>query len=136
MIPRWVARYVGIPYVYGGLKLEGADCWGVHCIVYREQYGILLPTFAQELEQSDEDREDIEGLVRGESANWIPIDEPREGDAILSRFRGQLIHVSIVLDAVSMLSTFPRANSHIVNYRGNAWRTKIEGFYRHPALMS
>ena len=39
----WWNKYVGIPYAPGMSSRDGCDCWGLVRLVYREEFGTLLP---------------------------------------------------------------------------------------------
>ena len=41
----WHVPYLGLRYLLGGRTRAGLDCWGLVCLVYREQRGIELPVF-------------------------------------------------------------------------------------------
>jgi len=43
--PEWLNDYVGLPYKLNGRDRLGLDCWGLLCLVWREQRGIELPDF-------------------------------------------------------------------------------------------
>lgn len=38
----WLNQYVGIPYEVGG-RGPALDCWGLCCLVYQNELGIVLP---------------------------------------------------------------------------------------------
>ncbi len=39
----WVTKYLDICYKPGGSSASGLDCWGLVCLIYRQERGIDLP---------------------------------------------------------------------------------------------
>lgn len=58
----WVNDYVGIPYAVGGRDRNGLDCWGLLCVVFREQRGVELPDWHAE---RDAMRSTVRAISRG-----------------------------------------------------------------------
>ena len=39
----WLNKYIGVPYVPGGRDMDGADCYGLVKMIYRDGLGLDLP---------------------------------------------------------------------------------------------
>lgn len=85
----WAEKYIGEPWVAGV-----NDCWIFLRLVYREQYGLLLPPVADvsALSALACARAFTQHELRGE---WQPVDHPRDGDAALIGKSSRPSHVGI-----------------------------------------
>jgi cell wall-associated NlpC family hydrolase len=74
---RWLNSYIGIPYVFGGRDMKGADCYGLCRLVYQAQYGIQLPDWSID----QDDLSTLDNLITGAltSGDWRDLDEPVDG---------------------------------------------------------
>jgi cell wall-associated NlpC family hydrolase len=43
--PLWVERYIGIPFTESGYGKSGCHCWGLVCLVFKQEIGIELPRY-------------------------------------------------------------------------------------------
>lgn len=85
----WALKYLGEPWS------QEMDCWGWFRKVQREQYAIYVPPI------------DIDSLslrqvlitfdTHPERANWLLVDAPAEGDAVLMGRSANPLHVGIWL---------------------------------------
>lgn len=132
-ITHWSNRFIGIPYQALGRDCCGADCWGLACIIYREELGISLPDYLGAYGSVDEHAE-ISALIAGEQASplWLPV----TGDAIafdVAVFRrGRLsTHVGIVIRHGVMIHMQDEDCAKIADYRTGAWGQRLQGHYRH-----
>ena len=88
----WAAQYIGIPWVAGE-----SDCWHFARRVWREQFGLDVPTI------------DVDATSRllsarafgghAETARWQSVDSPVEGDAVLMGKSRRPSHVGIWVEA-------------------------------------
>ena len=91
-------RYIGIPFLEHGVSEDGCDCYGLVCLIYRREYGIVLPHF----EYADSyDKQSIDGhissTVDGNSV-WLQTEKPEHGDGVVFR-RGRFNrHVGIWIE--------------------------------------
>lgn len=125
--------YIGIPYAARGRTREaGLDCWGLVCLVYREQFGIELPQGEPGYDPSDD--AEVAGLFAGPARDdWAPVDAPQPGDVVLLRILGYERHVGVVCEAGAMLHA-PEGRAVVIErLDGGAWRHRVAGFWRHQA---
>ena len=45
MIAGWTNTYIEIPFMAHGRDKNGLDCWGLIWLTYKEQRGIILPSY-------------------------------------------------------------------------------------------
>lgn len=136
MIPRWAAKYVGIPFLDRGRMREGLDCWGLLALVYRERFGIEIPPFDDRYRNSLDLRE-IARLIGHEregpaGAQWrrVAAKEARAGDGILLLRAGRACHVGIWIAPGLMLHCEDRTDTVIERFDGPQWGRCLEGIYR------
>jgi len=131
-LPSWAAEYVGIPYKPHGRDRLGCDCWGLLCMIWREQLGGNLP----EYEGVDWYRGQKPSVIGSDAIEYaskfrqVPIEEARLGDGILMRMRGHPFHVGLVLTPGWMIHTHEEADSVIEPYRTMTWEKRISAIYR------
>lgn len=132
----WTDTYVGLPYQEHGRTRDGADCWGLACVVYSEQLGITLPDYLGY--SSVEERAEIAALVKGATASplWEPATNPAVFDIALFR-RGRLTsHVGIVIRPGLMLHMAEADCALIEDYTRGHWASRLVGHYRHVEMAS
>ncbi len=73
---QWTDSFIGLPHLDLGRDREGCDCWGLACIVYREELSISLPDYLGYA--TTEERGEIAALVEGATASplWLPVSGP------------------------------------------------------------
>jgi len=100
----WSSRYRLIDFVSGGRDWTGCDCWGLVCLVYKNELGVELPSYG------DVSAYDIRAKVlrvKSESPMWKDVDKPKEYDVVLmtehgSRYPG---HCGVMLDGIHVMHT-------------------------------
>ena len=122
--PEWTSKYIGLPF-------EKYNCWQLLCKIYREQFGIALPTYDDEYLNAL-DRGNIKMLYEREvPISWTKCKTPQIGDAVLMRLRGQPWHVGVVVSRDSMIHTERGLEAVIERFTGPNWKNNIIGFYRY-----
>lgn len=128
--------FVGIPYADLGRSREGADCYGLLRLVYAEDLGVTLPSFAGSYETCAEHAEIAALMAEAASAGpWRPVAEIAPYDALLFRVGRFDCHVAIAVDARRMLHAHARSRSVIVRRSDTLWRDRFAGAYRHEAML-
>ena len=123
-IPKWVSNYIG-------LSFETYNCWQLVCLVYREQFGIMLPDLSGEYE-GPLDKENIKALYERElPATWRKVEQPQAGDCAVCKIQGQPWHVGVVVGPGVMLHTEKHLDCVIERYAAPIWANRIMGFYRY-----
>lgn len=118
------ARYVGLPW-------QPRGCWELLRLVYLEQLGITLPTYADDY--ACRDHHQVGQLIMAESRAWQPVaaGSERAGDAVLFQVAGEPSHVGVVATRQRFLHMLKGQAAVIESYRGLAWARRLVGFYRH-----
>lgn len=102
----WSADYVGLPYLDRGRSWDGADCWGLVRIVYSDQLGILLPSYAGDYASAEEAGEVAAAVSRAfaPSPSWEAVtDAGLAFDVLVFRAGRQGLHVGVRVDRSRML---------------------------------
>lgn len=136
-IPNWVNSYVGIPFVDFGRDVAGTDCWGLVCLVYKNIYGISLPSYLSSY-SSALDRPSVQSHIQDttQEDDWdeILLGWEREGDLIITRHLGLPCHVALVVSKGWMLHAYPQRETVLESYERPAWNRAIHGIFRHKSL--
>lgn len=151
----WTERYSDVPFLENGRTLSGADCWGLACLIWRQELEIDMPLFhGKRLPErgpqepagqyrwrcrayfADEIRRYIGELFTPlcetvDEAIALPV---RPGDGVLMRFGSEPSHVAVVCRAarhqVEAIHVYRGINSTVVKLGTRVWRNAVLGFYR------
>lgn len=124
----WVGEWVGIPYAPLGRGPEGYDCLGLYLAIYKARHGISLPDPRCTMLQAARDKTADQMRDR---FSRIDLNDVREGDALLFRTKGHLLHVGYALSKNDMIHTSNAVASSLIEpWRGIKWFSKLEGVYR------
>lgn len=126
------SKYVGLKYADKGRTEKGLDCWGLARHIYKEELGIILPSFTDSYSTS-ETREEIAAIIEFQKMKWeaIPSGKEQPFDIILLRILGIPMHIGVVIEKRKMIHVFKGSNTTIENYTSAQWRHRVLGFYRY-----
>ncbi len=132
MIGTWCNNFINIPFKDCGRTRDGADCWGLARIIYKEKLGIELPELLGYADTNE--RKTIAGLYEIEHQDWqeIPLGEEKEFDIIIFRTMGLPTHVGVAIGDGFMIHSERSIGTCISNYRKELmWKKRIVGAYRY-----
>ena len=100
-------RFVGLPYAPQGRGPDAWDCWGLVIRVYRESFGVDLPSYAGAYSDPPETRE-RSSLIDGEAASsWVQVQahEIEPGDVMRAWLTDPTspVHVGVMVDRFRVL---------------------------------
>lgn len=126
----WYERYVNVPFLDKGRDENGADCWGLASVIYKNELKITLPDYLEFYENTNE-REKLSALISSESqSHWISVKEPKEFDVVVLNMRGVPMHVGIVTKPNHMIHCARGIGTTHEHYGTARWKHKVMGFYR------
>lgn len=124
----------GIPHELHGRSRDGADCYGIVWLAFREWFQIDLPSYADESEAASVSPEGRASLIEGNiGSDWVQIVPGTERPCDVALFRRG--HIGIVVEKGRMLhSTSQQGASVIEPYDTFKWSRSLRAIYRHQAL--
>lgn len=144
MAPRWVEKYLGIPFKERGLTREGCDCWGLVRLILLEQMDLHLPEHPEISEGATLAK--LRTIVAAAaSPTWHEVVRGSECVYDVVLMRGHVehaehkyqrpIHIGLVVVPGTLIHVEVGSNVSITDYRRDI-RTKnrVHGFYRHAEL--
>jgi cell wall-associated NlpC family hydrolase len=137
-LPAWANHYVGLPFAEHGRDRTGVDCWGLLRLIYQEQFGLTLPSYA-EAYRTTIDAQEIGALVQREATSgWeaVPLAEARLGDVLILRVRNYPMHCGLVLAPPKFLHIERRIQAAVERWDAWHWSQRISGVFRHEAMKT
>lgn len=122
-------RFIGIPFADGEQSFDGANCYGLVRLFYREQLGIEIPELAV---HSDHSNVVWATYLKEISENWVRVDEPEFGDVVAMaqdiRHPRIVQHVGVYIGGGKVLHTLNKIQSHVVTLE--SIRYSVKGYHR------
>jgi len=126
-------KYTGIPFKDGGRGFDGLDCWGLACLVWKEERGIILPDLGDEYSSAFA-RKEVGGLFganMGKNWNRDVTNEPRqELDGLVFTLGGVEIHVGLWVAPGEMLHVMRGMDTAIERYNVMKWKSRLSRILR------
>jgi len=123
----WSDAWVGLPYAELGRGPDAYDCLGLFLALQRDRQGRCLPDPACTAAEARR-----RGVVEAARPQWVRVGSAQEGDALLIRVMGRVLHVAYAVGAQEMLHTDAEATvSTLENFTTTRWRSRVEGIYRY-----
>lgn len=130
-------KYIRIPFAEHGRSREGADCWGLACIIFTEERGLTLPHLVGYSDTKD--KVTIPEIIKSESIRWefIPTGHEQPFDIAVFRMLGQPMHVGVVVKRGLMIHSERGSGVYLTAYyKERQWDKRLEGFFRYADRTS
>jgi sulfur carrier protein ThiS len=128
----WSNKYIGIPYKDYGRDETGIDCWGLACLVYKQEFNIELPTFINEYKAHD--RKQLHQIIAQHRESWVRLDQPKPGCLVLFRILGSESHVGIAVSETEFLHARNGYDSSVESFNSTNWKDRIVGYFEYSAV--
>lgn len=125
----WWNDYIRVPFQDKGRSMQGADCWGLGCLIYERERGIKLPDYLNFYDNSCDARA-LAKLINDEKQNWIEVTEPQEYDCVVIRMRNVPMHVGWVTKKHHMIHCAAEINAVHEKFTALGMKDRVLGFYR------
>lgn len=128
----WAVKYIGMKHVRGGREPGAVDCWGLLCLVYREEFQIELPAYPGVTAQSIPF---IASTIKSDARrDWVELEKPVDGCAVAMSQRVIPHHVGIYVtaDGGRVIHCWDTQNVISDTFRGLAAKGfQVIKFYQH-----
>jgi cell wall-associated NlpC family hydrolase len=127
--------YLSIPYVYGGRKCDGADCFGLLHLIYKNELGIILPDYPAATKSYQEAAKENIALSHIHEQFELVTSEIKAFDVLLLRqhYNSPPGHVGIAIDASTFVHCLGGVGTSTAKIR--RWKSRTVGIYRHKELI-
>lgn len=120
-------KYIDIPYKYKGRSFEGADCWGLIWLMFKEEKDIILPddlTY-KEFWYKDCDKNHLLNGV-GSFNDKIIVNQFNIFDTLLfyNKSRTFVDHIGLLVEEGKFIHTYRNSNSRIDRLEGY-WNSRL-----------
>lgn len=125
----WSNKYINIPFIDGGRSLEGADCWGLARLIYKEEFNIELPSFSGEYDINNPKL--LQEMIVQHKEGWQQLDTPEEGCIVVFRMFGAESHIGVAINATQFVHAREKYASAVENFSSVEWKNRIVGYFKY-----
>ena len=124
-------KYIGVPFVDGGRTLEGADCYGLLKLFYKNEYNIEIPEIRI---LPNQPRRAWARFLVEISEIWEETLDRKKGVVVVMAMDENhpklVTHFGVMIDDKRVLHTLSKTESHIIELRDSRVKPFIKGYYR------
>lgn len=122
------SKYIGLKYKNLGRDFDGVDCWGLVCLIFKEERGIILPEFTHLEYQRDWYTKSDDILVENVWANWHKISPQYcmyDGLMFYNNPKKTIVnHVGLMIDGYRFIHIL-EGSTVMVSKLGGYWTSKL-----------
>lgn len=123
-------RFVGIPFLDKGRSFEGADCYGIVKLWYKEILNIAIP---ETVITADKPRLIFANYLKEISQNW-ELCEPCKNAVVAMSVHAlhpkMITHFGVMIDENRFIDTRENICSYLINIDDPRIKNQIKGFYK------
>ena len=122
-------KYIGIPFKDREQSFNGADCYGILRLIYRNELSIEIPEFKS---SCNDTRRIFTDYLKQISEHWENVEEPKLYDVVAMAHDPKhpriVQHFGLYIGNGKILHTLENIGSHICSIE--EYQYYIKGFYR------
>jgi len=125
----WTRRYLAIPHIKTRSGFDGADCFGLCQLIWREERGRELPPALPYTETGPAARHHLTDCVVQGRSGYRSIEAAEPFALIVFHLGGYPIHIGLAVDDANFIHTTRTTGVLLEDLTSPAWSKRIEGFY-------
>ncbi|WP_420433023.1 C40 family peptidase [Hyphobacterium sp.] len=125
----WTQRYMRIPFVDEGRGFDGADCYGLCWLAWREERGVTLPDALIYGSTDVENTEALNAAIASRRPDFVAVEDPEPFALVLFRCEGRPVHIGLCVGQGYFLHTDSGTGVMLDELTARRWSRRIEGFY-------
>jgi len=130
MLSEFIRTLLPIPYKHRGRGYDGADCWGLDILFYRDFLNIKLPDVTEEYDEDWAFKSGKDYFIENYHKQFIKVSRPQLYDVVLfQNSRGKANHAGIILNNGKFIH-MTRGGVSINRYIEEIFSKRLNGFYR------
>ena len=122
-------KYIGIPFVDRGNSIDGADCYGILRLIYRDALSIELPEFHGSCNST---KLIFSDYLKQIAEHWELVEEPKIYDVVAMahdpRHPRVIQHFGLYIGDGLVLHTLENIGSHVIKLE--ELKYYVKGIYR------
>ena len=129
----FILKVMGVPFVEKGRDYSGLDCYGLVRLSYHEIFGVDLPDYRDQYEDTGNSRDSrlaLSELIAMKKRKWEPVAKYQPMDVALFNLGGMPIHVGIMIDKKNFLHCEKKIGTVIESISSLAWNRRLNGVFR------
>lgn len=132
----WQNNYVGIPYKHYGRDRSGIDCWGLACLIYKEQFDIELPSFSEPGTYEAGNRAQVAEIFAQNMEGWTATKDIVPGTIAVFRILGEPSHIGIAVSSTHFIHAMEGHSCAVEAFDSINWANRCVGTYNYTPQAS